>query len=194
MMRRLRNGTTLPTVIRGDWVMHNGGVLYGCVQNYWCELIACKGQGISPFVVLFPALVDCRLMVIVRVHDEMYFMTKKYTYMWDMRETQRTNFRRYTHKNSHKNDIFLYAYKNIHVYMNFRRHPLCHTYFRCWHLLSIVLISAQELMYTYLPRFTIIPANGLQYFGRIVFFFHKLSMYTRNLLSPLYSAQWPCNF
>ncbi len=124
MMRHLRNGTTLPTVILGDWVMHNGAVLYGCVQNYWRDLIACKGQGISPFVMLFPALVDCWLTFVVCVFDETYFMTKKYAYMWDMQETRRTNFRRHTRGNSHKNDIFLYAYKNIHVYTNFRRHPL----------------------------------------------------------------------
>jgi hypothetical protein len=45
--------------------MHNGEVWYGHVQNYWRELIEQKGQGISPFVTLLPALVACWVTIVV---------------------------------------------------------------------------------------------------------------------------------
>ncbi len=63
----------------------------------------------------FPALVDCWLRL--SCPQQNVFYDKKGAFMWDMQDMGHLNFRRHTHKNSPKNDIFLY--KNLQVYTNF---------------------------------------------------------------------------
>jgi len=121
-MTHLHNITTLPMETHADLVMHSNVALCSCKQRYWHELVKQTSTGILSFFAFWWALVDCQVFERTK-QIVTYFFFKLGAFIFLYAYKRASILGRQPRINSYKNDLFLYAYKNIQVYTNFGRHP-----------------------------------------------------------------------